>query len=120
VRDIQLLLLLLASQLARQGLKQQALPAHLTEGVMEAVRLHMVTMMNSTPMVLGAYPTSGAVVAPARPLVGLVVETRVTPSTDTLPAVGPTTFFCRPAVFTPLSLTRMPVLHCLPGSDRSE
>jgi hypothetical protein len=51
--------------------------AQLTEGVMEAVWLHMVTMMNSTPMVLGAYPTSPAVVVPATPRGGLVVETIV-------------------------------------------
>jgi hypothetical protein len=52
--------------------------SQLTEGVMEAVWLHMVTMMNSTPKVLGAYPTSAAVVF-ATPLGGLVVETTVAP-----------------------------------------
>jgi hypothetical protein len=48
----------------------------LTEGVMEAVMLHMVMMTNSTVTVLGAYPTSGAVVALATPR-GVVVERTV-------------------------------------------
>jgi hypothetical protein len=67
--------------------------AQLTEGVMEAVWPHMVTMTNSTAMVLGEDPTSGAVARDTPRRRGGVETTTGAPLTVKPFELGPTTVF---------------------------